>query len=196
MLIACSNVANLRFARSAARSRDVWIRLSLGASRWRIVRQVLVESVLLAAIGGAMGLGLAALGVRIFGAATRNVGKPYWIRFTMDPIVFAFFAAICLGTGIAFGLAPALRLSSINGSPHCISAAGTRSDAASRSPSMVRQRPARRRRPGSPSSELRRRSASATCSTPSPIRSSTCRFDFARRHLPTWPCAHRRPRSM
>jgi predicted permease len=87
------------------------VRVSLGASRWRIVRQLLVESVVLSLIAGALGLALASVGVRLFDAATQDVGKPYWIQFTMDARVFAFFAAVCLGTGIIFGLAPALHAS-------------------------------------------------------------------------------------
>jgi predicted permease len=111
LLIACANVANLLLARSASRAREMSVRLSLGASRWRIVRQLLVESVLLSIISGLLGLGLAYVGVRLFDAATADSGKPYWIQFTMDARVFAFFAAVCLGTGIIFGLAPALHVS-------------------------------------------------------------------------------------
>ena len=111
LLIACANVANLLLARSAARAREMSVRVALGASRWRIVRQLLVESVLLSIISGVLGLGLAYAGVRMFDAATRDVGRPYWIQFTMDTQVFAFFAAVCLGTGVIFGLAPALHAS-------------------------------------------------------------------------------------
>ena len=111
LLIACANVANLLLARSATRAREMSVRMSLGATRWRIVRQLLVESVLLSIISGLLGLGLAYVGVRLFDAATQDVGKPYWIQFTMDGQVLAFFAAICLGTGIVFGLAPALHVS-------------------------------------------------------------------------------------
>jgi predicted permease len=112
LLIACANVANLLLARSAARAREMAVRVSLGASRWRIVRQLLVESVLLSVISGLLGLALASVGVRLFDAATQDVGKPYWIQFTMDARVMAFFAAVCLGTGILFGLAPAFHASS------------------------------------------------------------------------------------
>ncbi|MEO8259793.1 MAG: ABC transporter permease [Acidobacteriota bacterium] len=114
LLIACSNVANLLLARAAHRSREISVRVSLGASRWRIVRQLLVESVLLAAISGAFGFILSIVGIRIFDAATQDVGKPYYMDFRLDGIVFAFFAAISLATGIIFGLAPALHVSKTN----------------------------------------------------------------------------------
>ena len=111
LLIACANVANLLLGRSSARAREMSVRVSLGATRWRIVRQLLAESVLLAILGGGLGLALAAVGVRLFDLATSDVGRPYWIQFTMDGRVIAFFAAVCLGTGVVFGLAPALHAS-------------------------------------------------------------------------------------
>jgi putative ABC transport system permease protein len=110
LLIACANVANLLLARSAHRSREISVRVSIGASRWRIIRQLLVESILLALIAGALGLGLSMFGIKMFDQATVDAGRPYWIQFTMDTRVFAFLAAICLGTGIIFGLAPALHV--------------------------------------------------------------------------------------
>lgn len=110
LLIACANVANLLLARSANRSREISVRVSLGASRGRIVRQLLVESLLLAAIAGILGLALSQVGIRLFDAATQDVGRPYWIQFTMDGRVFAYLAAICLGTALMFGLAPALHV--------------------------------------------------------------------------------------
>ena len=111
LLIACANVANLLLARSAARSREISVRVSLGASRGRIVRQLLIESFILAIGSGILGLVLANFGIKAFDAATQDVGKPYWIQFTMDGSVIAFFMAICLGTAIVFGLAPALHVS-------------------------------------------------------------------------------------
>ena len=111
LLIACANVANLLLARSTNRAREISVRVSLGASRWRVVRQLLIESVMLAVVSGLAGLGIAAIGVRLFDRATQDVGRPYWIQFTMDGSVLAFFALICLGTGIIFGLAPALHVS-------------------------------------------------------------------------------------
>ncbi len=111
LLIACANVANLLLARAGRRSREIAVRTSLGATRGRIVRQLLVESLLLSFAGGGLGLGLAALGIRWFDANTRDLGRPYWMDFTMDTHVVAFFAAVCVLTGILFGLAPALQVS-------------------------------------------------------------------------------------
>ncbi len=112
LLIACANVSNLLLARSAQRSREIAVRISLGAGRWRIVRQLLVESLLLAAVSGALGLGLSIIGVRLFDSlVTTDIGKPYWMKFTMDREVLAFLGAICLATAIVFGLAPALHVS-------------------------------------------------------------------------------------
>jgi putative ABC transport system permease protein len=110
LLIACANVANLLLARSASRSREIAVRVSLGASRWRIVRQLLVESLMLSVTAGLLGLGLSFVGVRWFDAATSDVGKPYYMKFTMDPAVVMFFVVICVATGILFGLAPALHV--------------------------------------------------------------------------------------
>lgn len=111
LLIACANVANLLLARAAQRAREMAVRVSLGATRWRIVRQLLIESVLLAVISGALGLLLAVAATRWFDAATQGVGRPFFIQFTIDARVFAFFAAVCLATGVMFGLAPALHIS-------------------------------------------------------------------------------------
>ena len=108
LLIACANVANLLLSRATNRAREISVRVSLGATRWRVIRQLLMESVLLSVIAGFAGLGIAMIGIRLFDRATADVGRPYWIQFTMDGTVFAFFAVICLGTGIVFGLAPAI----------------------------------------------------------------------------------------
>jgi len=108
LLIACANVANLLLSRATNRAREISVRVSLGATRWRVIRQLLMESVLLSVIAGLAGLGIAMIGIRLFDRATADVGRPYWIQFTMDGNVFAFFALVCLGTGIVFGLAPAI----------------------------------------------------------------------------------------
>jgi predicted permease len=107
LLIACANVANLLLARGTARGREIAVRLSLGATRGRIVRQLLVESLLLALVAGAAGLLGAAYGVRLVQAGITGTGEPYWLDFSMDARVFAFVAATCLGTAMLAGLAPA-----------------------------------------------------------------------------------------
>jgi predicted permease len=114
LLIACSNVANLLLARAAHRSREIAVRVALGATRGRIVRQLMVESLLLAFISGAIGLGLGMILIRWFESETADVGVPYWMVFSMDAKVFAFFAGVCVLTGIIFGLAPALHISKTN----------------------------------------------------------------------------------
>jgi putative ABC transport system permease protein len=114
LLIACANVANMLLSRATERIAEVSIRTAIGASRWRIVRQLLVESVLLAAMGGLVGLALSSLGVRAFGKAVAQVDKPYWIDFSMNYVVFGYFAAITIFAGIVFGIAPALSASRVN----------------------------------------------------------------------------------
>ena len=114
LLIACANVANMMLARALARRREISIRTAMGASRWRIVRQLLVESLLLSALGGVAGLGLAALGVHAFDLATQDVGKPYWVQFGVDYRVCGYFAVVCVLSALLFGCVPALRSSRAN----------------------------------------------------------------------------------
>lgn len=114
LLIACANVANMMLTRALGRQREMSIRAALGASRWRVIREQLTESLILSLLGGLLGLGLAALGVHWFDLSTQNVGKPYWIRFTMDLKVFGYFATLCIFSGLLFGIAPAWRASRVN----------------------------------------------------------------------------------
>jgi predicted permease len=114
VLIACSNVANLLLARAARRSGEMSVRVAVGASRWQIVRQLLVESILLAFVAGAFGLLFSIAGIRWFDAEAQNVGVPYWMVFTMDWWTFGFLLVLCLITGVVFGLAPALHVSKTN----------------------------------------------------------------------------------
>jgi putative ABC transport system permease protein len=114
LLIACANVANLLLARAVGRTREISIRAALGASRWRVIRQLLVESVMLSVAGGVLGYLIAIWGVRTFDAVVIPLGKPPFIDFSMDYRVFVYLIAIALGTGVLFGLAPALRLSKLD----------------------------------------------------------------------------------
>ena len=114
LLIACSNVANLLLAKAARRSSEMSVRVAVGASRWQIVRQLLIESVLLAFVAGVVGLLLSIVWIRWFAAEAQNVGVPYWMVFTMDWRTFAFLLVVCLATGLIFGLAPALHASKTN----------------------------------------------------------------------------------
>jgi putative ABC transport system permease protein len=113
LLIACANVANLLLARAVDRSREVSIRIALGAGRWRIIRQLLVESVMLSVVGGVLGWLISIWGLRVFDASVRD-RIPSWMNFSMDYRGFAYLAAVSVGTGLLFGLAPALRLSKLD----------------------------------------------------------------------------------
>ena len=114
LLIACANVAVLMLGRGIDRRREIALRAALGASRGQIVRQLLIESVLLSVLGGMFGLGLAVGGVHAFNLATSDVGKPYWIDFSLDLVVVGYFAAISIFSGLLFGLAPALRAARVD----------------------------------------------------------------------------------
>jgi len=111
LLISCSHAASLLLARASARTRELSMRSALGASRARMVRQLLVESVITAFLAGVIGLAIAAVFVRAFANEVTGFGLPYWTRFTFDLPIVLMVALLCLGTGITFGLLPALRLS-------------------------------------------------------------------------------------
>jgi hypothetical protein len=87
---------------------------AVGATRFRLLRQLAVESALLAGLAGVAGFGLSLLGVRFFSNAVADIAKPYWIHWSMDGRVFLFFAAVSVAAGLLFGLAPALHLSKTN----------------------------------------------------------------------------------
>src|SRR5438132_834587 len=109
-LIACANVANLLLARGASRSREIGIRLALGAGRRVIVRQLLTESLVLGLAGSALGLLIAIWGIDLVVRAI-PVEVPYWIRFDLDWRVFAFALALGIGSTPLYGLFPALQVS-------------------------------------------------------------------------------------
>jgi predicted permease len=111
LLIACANVANLLIARAFARQKEIAVRLSLGSSRGRLVRQLLVESLVLSVAGGLLGLGVAFLLTRSLIAFMPQQGGPLLISAQPDPRILAFTAGLTVLTGLVFGLVPALRAS-------------------------------------------------------------------------------------
>jgi predicted permease len=111
LLIACANVANLLIARAFMRQKEIAVRLSLGSSRRRLVRQLLVESLVLSAGGGALGLAIAFALTRWLLALVPQQGQPLLISASPHPRVLGFTVALAVFTAIAFGLLPALRAS-------------------------------------------------------------------------------------
>jgi putative ABC transport system permease protein len=110
LLIACSNVANLLLARATVRQREVAVRAAFGASKVRIVRQFLTESVVIALLGGALGIAFAYGGIRwIESSIPAENPPPFWMRFTIDGPVLLYTLGIAVLTGLLFGIAPALQ---------------------------------------------------------------------------------------
>jgi predicted permease len=118
LAIACANIANLLLSRSAARRREIAVRLSLGASRMRILRQLLTESLLLSLPGGVLGLGVAAAGIRFLLWLLSGGRDEMTLRAAIDWRILAFTIFVALATGIAFGIAPAIQATRVNILPH------------------------------------------------------------------------------
>lgn len=125
LLLACANIANLMLARGAERQREMSVRLALGAGRMRILRQMLVESLLLAAAGGACGSVLAYLGRNAIPKMLENAWERNGLQVHFDWGIFAFTAAVTIATGVLFGLAPAIAAARANVSNGLKSAALT-----------------------------------------------------------------------
>jgi len=113
LLIACANVANLMLARAAVRSKEMAVRVAMGASVWQVVRQMLTESLILALAGAALGVGFA-YGFLQWVKANLLTGVPFWMQFRIDASVMAFTVAVAVATAFVFGLAPALQASRPN----------------------------------------------------------------------------------
>jgi putative ABC transport system permease protein len=114
LMVACANVANLLLMRAASRGREIAIRASIGATRGRVVRQLLVESAALAALAGAFGLFVAWAALRGLEGIVPPETLPYWMAFTIDGRVLATVTAVCLGSVFVCGLPSALHVSKVD----------------------------------------------------------------------------------
>ena len=143
LLIACANTASLALARNAERQREIALRLALGATRFRLLRQFATENMMLAAAGGALGLGLASLGSRyllaLFPNDVANLSIPRLTAIPMDRGVFLFAVAITLATSFFFGMAPVLNATrtGADGALHESARAGASSRRSGRSRSAM-----------------------------------------------------------
>jgi predicted permease len=121
LLIACANIASLLLARATARTREIAIRASLGATRWRIVRQLLVECLVLAVFGGVTGIAFSLYGARTLAVAFSPLEAgtapgdmvPYWVDLSIDRMILTFVGAACLFATLSFGLVPAMQAAKV-----------------------------------------------------------------------------------
>jgi predicted permease len=108
LIIGCANVANLLLARGARRANEIAIRTSIGATRWQLIRQLLVEHSILAGAAGAIGLALGVTGVHVWVSALPALNWPYWYDFTIQHEIFSYLFAITVACAVLFGVGPAI----------------------------------------------------------------------------------------
>jgi putative ABC transport system permease protein len=114
LMIACANVANLFLARASVRHREISIRSALGAGKWRIVRQLLTEAMVIGLISAPLGMLIAWVGIRLVDRGIPPDSVPYFIHWSLDARSLAYTVGISILTGIVFGLAPALQAARSN----------------------------------------------------------------------------------
>ena len=114
LLIACANVANLLLARAAVRTKEVGIRTAMGASRWRVVSQMVAEALALALVGGALGAGLAWAGIELFDRAVEGTDPPFFLLFQLDTPILLFILGVSILAAMVAGGIPALKASAMD----------------------------------------------------------------------------------
>ncbi len=112
--ISCANVANLLLARAAVRAKEMAIRSALGASRARVIRQLMIESTIIALIGGALGVVLASVLIDFYTSMIEEIQKPYWFDIRLDAAMLLFAVAMTLVASVASGIVPAVKASGID----------------------------------------------------------------------------------
>jgi predicted permease len=110
LLIACVNVTNLQLARAAERMKEMAVRFAIGATAWRVVRQLLVEGLLLSVAGAAIGVGIAEVGITLFRNAVADTNPPFWMDFRLDIRELLFVVGLTVISALASSLIPALRI--------------------------------------------------------------------------------------